>query len=1011
MRPTLRSLLAQRDHLTLTSSNDSEPGRSPEAGADANALLNRIQNLATQPRMACPTLPTTGTLDPNHVARYIDNTLPAELCPKFERACVKSDPALAELAAVHQIVFRMSEQSASIPARLRDRVYQIPLDLQNGSSKSSRPTPETETETESTPTTDSVESVRGLGRQSIASAANVLANLKTGNTAATTAPRNAQTSGTESANPPSRWWMLAGIFLLWVSVWFAFPIFQGSAWYQRIAQVLRPDTARDESVDLADVPTITSEEAVGDADVATIEESVELVRNPLADHVPATGLESHERSQPESRTSQLALPPSLPSAASSQTPSPTIPDLPDSLATPSLQNSESSSRLASSSIPELPALLEDTQAATAAHQPQAPALPALPDSSTPDSIASSSHQSPTTDSAPQVESPAFHEPLGPPKAAFPVAQATVNQTGVPSADLADLANQLANMDLPATLTPGKVDPGNPPHGVGESNQAKNPDKPVTDPDSPGVSRSREMAEAGPSEGSDTSSASHDSEPEAVRDLPPIDGERETAIADNSSQEEPDAVSPLKPSPLLPSPVSNDSSNASSDESRSLAGNTLNASDSNPETSDTSAQNSLSPLLPNSIAASTEDDSAQAHTPLLPSHQPPGEMQGDTSPAPQTARLADDQVLQLRQSVAMVAIDDRWSLVLPGGIGKLVARGQTCKWDLAFSGVSRLAATVEHGEPQLEVQRCFVLLQCDRENETFRIRTPKGDLFLTALQPESELVVEVRPYLPPGFTADATQTRYVLGCLGVKGTYVVEHNQKEKAVSKDDWLMIDIDGQVTLENRSLPEDILASIAYLKTGQPMNTVAKLNQLLPSPESMEQLLEVSESGDRLAGNVTESSELRSLAAIWCYYIGCMDPIVPILNDPTMSRQWNDHLLAVRDCLLSDSAARSQLLDSLARYQQPANLAKRITLYNPQEIQANVMEELVGDLQNGLLLRRVLAIHALQQLWQKDYGYDPVNPAANQAAAIQQWQNLLQESRNSRVGVAPARSLVPSR
>lgn len=222
------------------------------------------------------------------------------------------------------------------------------------------------------------------------------------------------------------------------------------------------------------------------------------------------------------------------------------------------------------------------------------------------------------------------------------------------------------------------------------------------------------------------------------------------------------------------------------------------------------------------------------------------------------------------------------------------------------------------------------------------------------------------------------------------------------------MMVDMDGQANHFHQPLPANIVQSIEYLKNGTPMASVAALNQVLSQSNGPARLNEMA------CRSMTPGSEdsiaQRSLAGIWSYYLGQMEPIASILNDPAMKNEWPDHMESVRDCLLSEPKAREQLQNVMEELWQDETLADRLVGYNPNEIKATIIQGLVSDLESPTLARRLLAIQSLKQLWQKDFGYDPLAEGPAFDASVQQWRQLLQDSLTSRIGVNPSPGLVPA-
>ena len=121
MRLTLRTLLAWLDD-TLSPSQVREIGHLVNDSQFARDLVDRTNRVTRQRRLTVPM--GADAADPNVVASYIDNTLPAEQVTEYERVCLTSDVHLAEAASVHQILSLLGHK-AKVPPEARQRMYRL----------------------------------------------------------------------------------------------------------------------------------------------------------------------------------------------------------------------------------------------------------------------------------------------------------------------------------------------------------------------------------------------------------------------------------------------------------------------------------------------------------------------------------------------------------------------------------------------------------------------------------------------------------------------------------------------------------------------------------------------------------------------------------------------------------------------------------------------------------------------------------------------------------------------
>ena len=123
MRLTLRTLLAWLDD-TLTPSEVREIGKQVAESPFAKELVEKIHRVTRQRRLTVPPDKGPDAVDPNLVARYLDNDLDPDQVAEIEKKCLVSDVHLAEVASVHQILSLIG-QKAKVPVEARHRMYQL----------------------------------------------------------------------------------------------------------------------------------------------------------------------------------------------------------------------------------------------------------------------------------------------------------------------------------------------------------------------------------------------------------------------------------------------------------------------------------------------------------------------------------------------------------------------------------------------------------------------------------------------------------------------------------------------------------------------------------------------------------------------------------------------------------------------------------------------------------------------------------------------------------------------
>jgi hypothetical protein len=99
-------------------------GQKVAESGPARELIARLKQVTRRRRLTTPPASGPGArLDPNIVAEYLDNVLPADQLAEVEETCLGSDVHLAEVAACHQILTLVLGEPALVPPTARQRMY------------------------------------------------------------------------------------------------------------------------------------------------------------------------------------------------------------------------------------------------------------------------------------------------------------------------------------------------------------------------------------------------------------------------------------------------------------------------------------------------------------------------------------------------------------------------------------------------------------------------------------------------------------------------------------------------------------------------------------------------------------------------------------------------------------------------------------------------------------------------------------------------------------------------
>ncbi|KAA5539884.1 hypothetical protein FYK55_22815 [Roseiconus nitratireducens] len=127
MRLTLRTLLAYLDN-TLDEQDAQALRAKLEQSGYATQVVQRIRAVLAANNLSAPAPDSVHPIEePNMMSEYLDSTyldspLSPEQITEIEKACLESEPHLAEAAACHQILTMVLGQPAKVSDQLRDRI-------------------------------------------------------------------------------------------------------------------------------------------------------------------------------------------------------------------------------------------------------------------------------------------------------------------------------------------------------------------------------------------------------------------------------------------------------------------------------------------------------------------------------------------------------------------------------------------------------------------------------------------------------------------------------------------------------------------------------------------------------------------------------------------------------------------------------------------------------------------------------------------------------------------------
>ncbi|MEE3369590.1 MAG: hypothetical protein VX346_09640 [Planctomycetota bacterium] len=303
-----------------------------------------------------------------------------------------------------------------------------------------------------------------------------------------------------------------------------------------------------------------------------------------------------------------------------------------------------------------------------------------------------------------------------------------------------------------------------------------------------------------------------------------------------------------------------------------------------------------------------------------------------------------------------------------------------------SGVSR--ATVHFGRLQLSrggTPSNIVLLTLGNQSGQ-----------VTLQDPQSQLSIQVRRYLPPGINPEENEPKLVIQLQSIRGN--------------SQWSIPQPDGE------PLTLDIPEGMQYVFVDQNAGELGPASAQHASPrqlldedaaEFLSEMINNAERDDELPISISlreqlhhRRIEVRALAARCLAALDQFDAVLDALTEPEFKSFWENHILALQHAITRGPETSKRLRGEWERKRDETEAAQRYRLlwgYNPEQLQTNGAQQLVGYLEHPSMDVRVLSSQILQQITGRTKGYHAYrSPQVSKAqASINSWKRDLQQGR----------------
>jgi hypothetical protein len=138
----------------------------------------------------------------------------------------------------------------------------------------------------------------------------------------------------------------------------------------------------------------------------------------------------------------------------------------------------------------------------------------------------------------------------------------------------------------------------------------------------------------------------------------------------------------------------------------------------------------------------------------------------------------------------------------------------------------------------------------------------------------------------------------------------------------------------------------------------------------------------------------EVRALACRCLSGLDVFEPSLKALNDPAQRSYWQSHFETLCSAVQRQAETGTRLLADLQKLHsdEAASIFRLFWGYSQDQLDGGGAQQLVQQLENPLMLVRVLAISNLRRITDKTFLYRPEQPPAQEKSKILKWRKALE-------------------